>query len=109
MKSAFVTGGGGYVGRLLCEELARQGYLVTAFDLSFQETENELDGITRVSVSRGEQFLRVLAKLVSQGDVTDGPALEEAVRQSGACVLFHLASYGMSGREQVSPVSTAAH
>ena len=38
----------------------------------------------------------------TQGDITDGPALEQAVRQSSACVLFHLASYGMSGRKQVS-------
>ena len=41
MKAAFVTGGGGYVGRLLVRQLAEHGYSVTAFDLRFQETANE--------------------------------------------------------------------
>ena len=52
MKAAFVTGGGGYVGRLLCQELARQGCSVTAFDLAFPETDHEppQSGIVNVQV-----------------------------------------------------------
>ena len=37
-----------------------------------------------------------------QGDIRDGELVRREVKQSGAGVVFHLASYGMSGREQVS-------
>ena len=51
MKAAFVTGGGGYVGRLLVRQLAEHGYSVTAFDLRFQETANEQQsGVTYLLV-----------------------------------------------------------
>ena len=46
---ALVTGGGGYLGQKLCEELVRRGYKVTAFDVHFQD-ESEVSGITRVKV-----------------------------------------------------------
>ena len=53
MKAAFVTGGGGYLGSKLCRELVRDGYSVTAYDLSFHGVENELQatGINRIHVS----------------------------------------------------------
>ena len=49
MKSAFVTGGGGYLGRKLCRELAMCGYVVTAFDLAFPDA--EIAGVTNIRVS----------------------------------------------------------
>lgn len=48
-KAAFVTGVGGYVGRKLCCELLRNGYSVTAFDLTFPD--KETPGITKIRVS----------------------------------------------------------
>ena len=36
-----------------------------------------------------------------QGDIRDSKVVKEAVAQSRADVIFHIASYGMSGREQV--------
>ena len=51
MKASFVTGGGGYVGRLLVQQLAKHGYSVTAFDLRFHETAKEQQsGVTYVLV-----------------------------------------------------------
>ena len=38
------------MGRLLCQELAREGYSVTAFDLTFPDTEDEASGVTTVQV-----------------------------------------------------------
>ena len=45
--------------------------------------------------------------LCVQGDLCKKESLLSAVRQHAPDVLFHLASYGMSGREMVSK-STAA-
>ena len=111
VKAAFVTGGGGYVGSKLCCELARNGYSVTAFYLNFHGTEGPQNPrITNIQV---RQFARIILHRFNlpyccymhsrdvQGDVRDAGALRDAVEQSGASVLFHIASYGMSGREQV--------
>ena len=48
-SKAFVTGGGGYVGQKLCEELVRRGYQVTAFDVHFLD-ESDIPGLSRVKV-----------------------------------------------------------
>ena len=37
-----------------------------------------------------------------QGDIRNAAFLTDAVKKSRASVLFHIASYGMSGGEQVS-------
>lgn len=108
MKAAFVTGGGGYLGCLLCQELVKQGYLVTAFDVAFPSADNEHD-VNKVQVKCMRAGLPAVWRncitmmyFISKGDVTDGAGLEKALRISGASVLFHLASYGMSGKEQVT-------
>ena len=36
-----------------------------------------------------------------QGDITNREQLKDALARSDADVVFHVASYGMSGREQV--------
>ena len=103
VKAAFVTGGGGYVGSKLCCELVRRGYSVTAFDLNFQETEGPRHPrITKIQVRFSLLCMNHLAAYThAQGDIRDAAALRDAVEQSGARVLFHIASYGMSGKEQV--------
>lgn len=50
-RSAFVTGGGGYVGGKLCEGLAARGYAVTAFDVRYLKRD-ATDDIKRVEVRR---------------------------------------------------------
>ena len=48
---AFVTGGGGYVGSALCKQLLERGYTVAAFDIHYQQNEEESDdGIQRIKV-----------------------------------------------------------
>ena len=48
-KRAFVTGGGGYLGSKLCDELVNNGYTVTSFDLFFAN-DSDAPGITKVKV-----------------------------------------------------------
>ena len=99
--AAFVTGGGGYVGSKLCRELLSNGYSVTAFDLVFPD--QATPGIIAVRVSTSMAFAESVGNtIIVQGDIRDGAALRDAVEKSRANVVFHLASYGMSGREQVS-------
>ena len=51
LGGAFVTGGGGYVGSLLCRQLAERGYAVTAFDIHYPEDEEKVDDkIQRIKV-----------------------------------------------------------
>lgn len=39
-RSAFVTGGGGYIGSRLAKRLAENGYRVTTFDVHYFEEDN---------------------------------------------------------------------
>ena len=50
-KRAFVTGGGGYLGSKLCEELTSLGYTVTAFDVFFVN-DSDTPGITKLKVNK---------------------------------------------------------
>ncbi|RAL37750.1 hypothetical protein DM860_000444 [Cuscuta australis] len=85
-KTFVVTGGLGFVGAALCVELVRRGAsLVKAFDLRTQ--------------SPWSDHLRSLGVLCIQGDVTNKKDVDSALR--GADCVFHLASYGMSGKEMM--------
>ena len=50
MYYALVTGGGGYLGTKLCENLLRLGYRVTAYDVHFVEKEGAEPEIERIKV-----------------------------------------------------------
>jgi nucleoside-diphosphate-sugar epimerase len=78
---SLVIGGGGYAGWHLAMELARRGFIVKVFDV--QRPSETVPDITFV-----------------EGDVTDFDLVVSASRNID-CV-FHLASYGMSGREQLN-------
>ncbi|CAH9093442.1 unnamed protein product [Cuscuta europaea] len=85
-KCFVVTGGLGFVGATLCLELVRRGArLVKAFDLRTQ--------------SPWSDHLRHKGVICIQGDVTRKKEVEKALR--GADCVFHLASYGMSGKEML--------
>ncbi|KAE8654101.1 short-chain dehydrogenase/reductase family 42E member 1-like isoform X2 [Hibiscus syriacus] len=81
-----VTGGLGFVGSALCLELVRRGARqVRAFDLRHHSPWS--DQLT----SHGVRCI--------QGDLVSKKDVENALRGAG-CV-FHLASYGMSGKEML--------
>ncbi|KAJ8772645.1 hypothetical protein K2173_027822 [Erythroxylum novogranatense] len=87
-----VTGGLGFVGSSLCLELVRRGARqVRAFDIRHTSPWSTL------LVQRGVRCI--------QGDLVCKKDVDKALR--GATCVFHLASYGMSGKEmlQVGRVS----
>ncbi|KAJ6657180.1 hypothetical protein lerEdw1_002769 [Lerista edwardsae] len=81
-KTILITGGGGYFGFRLGCALSKKGADVILFDISkpVQEVPEEVTFV--------------------QGDVCCVSDMEEALR--GVTCVFHIASYGMSGREQLN-------
>ncbi|KAJ0025939.1 hypothetical protein Pint_09179 [Pistacia integerrima] len=85
-KTFLVTGGLGHVGSALCLDLLRRGaYEVRAFDLR--------------TTSPWYHLLHHKGVVFIQGDITKKKDVERAVR--GADCVFHIASYGMSGKEML--------
>ncbi|TKY57575.1 Short-chain dehydrogenase/reductase family 42E member 1 [Spatholobus suberectus] len=85
-KAFVVTGGLGFVGSALCLELIRRGAReVRVFDL-------------RPS-SPWSSLLKDKGVLCIQGDVARKEDVERALR--GADCVFHLAAFGMSGKEML--------
>ncbi|GFO23641.1 short-chain dehydrogenase/reductase family 42e member 1-like [Plakobranchus ocellatus] len=76
-----VTGGGGFPGFTLGKRLAQSGHHVKLLDISEPVWELE-DGM---------EFIK--------GSVVDKAVLAEVI--AGASVVYHMASYGMSGKSQV--------
>ena len=114
-----MTGGGGYVGSSLCRKLVERGYTVVAFDLHCSG-EDQTDSIHRIKVSTSMVFWSLSYALLHyfyspQGDIREKESLISAINHHRPDVVFHLASYGMSGREMVSGylnnfcISTSSH
>jgi nucleoside-diphosphate-sugar epimerase len=85
-KVAFVTGGGGYVGVNLAAELEQNGFVVVLADVKFPPVH---------VVARH----RVAAEKI-QLDICDREAVAKELEHAKPDVVFHIASYGMSGKEQ---------
>lgn len=81
-ETILITGGGGYFGFRLGCALSKKGVDVILFDISKPVQE----------MPKGVKFVR--------GDVRVVSEVEEALR--GVTCVFHIASYGMSGREQLN-------
>lgn len=98
---AVVTGSGGYIGTKLCRELIRAGYTsVTGFDVHFTSEEQE-ESITKIKVhTLYNDFVRNCV-YCRQGDIRDVEALNNVIEEAQPDVVFHLASYGMSGNQMV--------
>lgn len=77
-----VTGGGGYPGFALGKKLAKEGHEVRLLDIREPVW----------TLEPGMTFL--------QGDMRDYNDVQQAME--GADVVFHMASYGMSGKEQLN-------
>ncbi|XP_004600908.2 short-chain dehydrogenase/reductase family 42E member 1 [Sorex araneus] len=84
-EAVLITGGGGYFGFRLGCALQRTGVPVVLFDIRSPPA----------PLPEGMEFVR--------GDIRRLPELEGALRGRGVGCVFHVASYGMSGREQLHP------
>ncbi|KAK9129178.1 hypothetical protein Sjap_009665 [Stephania japonica] len=81
-----VTGGLGFVGSALCSDLVRRGA-------------REVRSLDHRSSSPWSDHLAKIGVRCIQGDVCQKKDVERALR--GAACVFHLASYGMSGKEML--------
>ena len=95
MRKILITGGAGFIGSHLCNELVTKGYKVTVID--------NLD--PRVHGQNAERP-RHLSKYVNfiNGDVRDVFTIEKLVREND--VVFHFASVGYSHEPQIQEQTT---
>lgn len=84
-ETVLVTGGGGYFGFRLGCALNEKGFHVLLFDLSSPAQ----------TIPEGIEFVR--------GDIRHLSDIEKAFQDTDVTCVFHIASYGMSGREQLNP------
>ncbi len=96
----FVTGGAGYIGSHTCVELLKAGLDVTVFD-NFSNSQHE--ALARVQRIAGRRLS------VVEGDVRDGPALEQALRISGAGAVVHFAGLKAVGDSVRQPLAYYDH
>ncbi|XP_029781598.1 short-chain dehydrogenase/reductase family 42E member 1 [Suricata suricatta] len=83
-ETVLITGGGGYFGFRLGCALNQKGFHVILFDISSPAH----------SVPEGVRFIH--------GDICHLGDVEKAFQDADVTCVFHLASYGMSGREQLN-------
>jgi len=88
MSRFLVTGGAGYVGSHLVALLAARGAEVTVLD-------NMRQG-HRAAIPAGVRLV--------EGDVNDGPALEEGLRQGPWDAVFHFAALSLVGESMREPM-----
>ncbi|XP_036849778.2 short-chain dehydrogenase/reductase family 42E member 1 [Manis javanica] len=84
-ETVLITGGGGYFGFRLGCALNEKGFHVLLFDLSSPAQ----------TIPEGIEFVR--------GDIRHLSDIEKAFQDTDVTCVFHIASYGMSGREQLNP------
>ncbi len=90
-----VTGGAGYIGSHTCLELLSAGYTVTVLDNYCNSNPESLNRVERIT---GKSIARV------QADVRDGPALAQALRDSGAQAVIHFAGLKAVGESVQQPL-----
>nr|XP_021526723.1 short-chain dehydrogenase/reductase family 42E member 1 [Aotus nancymaae]XP_021526724.1 short-chain dehydrogenase/reductase family 42E member 1 [Aotus nancymaae]XP_021526725.1 short-chain dehydrogenase/reductase family 42E member 1 [Aotus nancymaae] len=83
-ETVLITGGGGYFGFRLGCALNQKGIHVILFDIN-----NPAE-----TIPEGIKFI--------QGDIRHVSDVEKAFQDADVTCVFHIASYGMSGREQLS-------
>jgi UDP-glucose 4-epimerase len=87
MKGTFlITGGAGFIGSWLAERLAKEGNQVVCID-NFSSYYDP--NIKRKNI---EPSLKTGNARMVEGDICDYPLLENAVKESGADCIFHLAA-----------------
>lgn len=83
-----VTGGAGFMGSWLVDELVRRGHCVVSFD--------NLSGGSMQNVNRKCKFIRA--------DVRDTEKVGKIVRNEKIEVIYHLAAYAAEGQSIFSPI-----
>ncbi|XP_010346951.1 short-chain dehydrogenase/reductase family 42E member 1 isoform X1 [Saimiri boliviensis] len=83
-ETVLITGGGGYFGFRLGCALNQKGVHVILFDINSPAQ----------TIPEGIKFI--------QGDIRHMSDVEKAFQNADVTCVFHIASYGMSGREQLS-------
>jgi UDP-glucose 4-epimerase len=91
----FVTGGSGFIGTHTCVELLSAGHEVTVYDSLCNSV---VDALARVERITGKK-LRFI-----HGDIRDGVALEQALRQSRATEVIHFAGLKAVGESVAMPL-----
>ena len=86
MNKIFITGGGGYVGSVLCDYLVLRGYEVTAYDL-FLYGDN---------VFRNDKKIRLI-----KGDIRDEKLLKKSIKNHD--VVIHLACISNDPSFELNP------
>ena len=85
--NVFVTGGAGYIGSVCVEQLVNAGHSVSVYD-------NLSEG-HRSAVDKRAGFV--------QGDLSEGPRLAQALRESRASVILHFAGNALVSESMVNP------
>src|SRR5215213_3217211 len=85
-KTVLVTGGAGYIGSHTCKALSAAGYTPVVLD-------NLCQG-HRWAVQWGP---------FAQSDLSDRPAIEQALRVHGVCAVIHFAAYAHVGESMKVP------
>ncbi|KAG8506259.1 Short-chain dehydrogenase/reductase family 42E member 1, partial [Galemys pyrenaicus] len=83
-ETVLITGGAGYFGFRLGCALSQKGVHVILFDISSPAQ----------AIPKGMEFIH--------GDICHLPDVEKAFQDVAVTCVFHIASYGMSGREQLN-------
>ncbi len=91
----FVTGGAGYIGAHTCVELLQAGYHVTVLDNFCNSKPQALDRVAQIT---GKKIHLVNA------DLRDGPAVQTALRASGASAVIHFAGLKAVGESVQQPL-----
>ncbi|XP_053465427.1 short-chain dehydrogenase/reductase family 42E member 1 isoform X2 [Nycticebus coucang] len=85
-ETVLITGGGGYFGFRLGCAMNQKGFHVVLFDISSPAQ----------TIPEGIKFVR--------GDIRHLSDIEKAFQDGNVTCVFHVASYGMSGREQLNRI-----
>lgn len=87
MTKILVTGGAGYIGSVISEELVKQGYAVWVYD--------NLSKGHRESLAEGAQFVK--------GDIADEILLRKTFQENGIEAVIHMAASSLVGESVTEP------
>src|SRR4051812_247101 len=82
-----VTGGAGYIGSVVAEELALSGHEVIVFD----------------NLSKGHREAVIEGAAFVEGDILDGEALSRALQEHEVEAVVHMAAHSLVGESVVDP------
>lgn len=84
---ALVTGGAGYIGSIVCEELIAAGHEVIAYD----------------NLAKGRRNAVIAPARLIEGDVLDGPVLTKTLQKERIDAVMHFAADSLVGESVAQP------